>query len=117
MSILLQELIDNRKTATAEYENYLQKIIILAQEIHQPSKSSTYPPSLNTSAKIALYDNLDQDEQLALTIDTVIRQTKQDGWRGNKVKERMIKNAIKKYLPLPEQIDEMMEIIKNQNEY
>ena len=117
MSILLQELIDNRKTATAEYENYLQKIIILAQEIHQPSKSSTYPPSLNTSAKIALYDNLDQDEQLALTIDRVIRQTKQDGWRGNKVKERMIKNAIKKYLPLPEQIDEMMEIIKNQNEY
>jgi type I restriction enzyme R subunit len=117
MSILLQELIDNRKTATAEYENYLQKIIILAQEIHQPSKSSTYPPSLNTSAKIALYDNLDQDEQLALTIDTVIRQTKQDGWRGNKVKERMIKNAIKKYLPLPEQIDEMMEIIKNQSEY
>lgn len=117
MSILLQELIDNRKAATAEYENYLQKIIILAQEIHQPSKSSTYPPSLNTSAKIALYDNLDQDEQLALTIDRVIRQTKQDGWRGNKVKERMIKNAIKKYLPLPEQIDEMMEIIKNQNEY
>lgn len=117
MSILLQELIDNRKTATAEYENYLQKIIILAQEIHQPSKSSTYPPSLNTSAKIALYDNLDQDEQLALTIDRVIRQTKQDGWRGNKVKERMIKNAIKKYLPLPEQIDEMMEIIKNQSEY
>lgn len=117
MSILLQELIDNRKTATAEYENYLQKIIILAQEIHQPSKSSTYPPSLNTSAKIALYDNLDQDEQLALTIDRVIRQTKQDGWRGNKVKERMIKNAIKKYLPLPEQIDEIMEIIKNQNEY
>ena len=117
MSILLQELIDNRKTATEEYENYLQKIIILAQEIHQPSKSSTYPPSLNTSAKIALYDNLDQDEQLALTIDRVIRQTKQDGWRGNKVKERMIKNAIKKYLPLPEQIDKMMEIIKNQNEY
>ena len=72
---------------------------------------------MNTSAKIALYDNLNQDEQLALTIDTVIRQTKQDGWRGNKVKERMIKNAIKKYLPLPEQIDEMMEIIKNQNEY
>jgi len=117
MSILLQELIDNRKAATEEYENYLQKIIILAQEIHQPSKSSTYPPSLNTSAKIALYDNLDQDEQLALTIDTVIRQTKQDGWRGNKVKERMIKNAIKKYLLLPEQIDEIMEIIKNQNEY
>jgi type I restriction enzyme R subunit len=42
-----------------------------------------------------------QNLATANDIDTVIRQTKQDGWRGNKVKERMIKNAIKKYLPLP----------------
>ncbi|WP_217360048.1 type I restriction endonuclease subunit R [Anabaena sp. UHCC 0253] len=117
MSTLLNELIENRKTATADYQNYLQQIVELAKQVQQPNTSSAYPQSLNTPAKIALYDNLDKNEELALTIDAVIRQTKQDGWRTHPVKRKEVKNAIKKYLPLPEEIDNIMEIVKNQNEY
>ncbi|MEA5579440.1 type I restriction endonuclease subunit R, partial [Anabaena sp. UHCC 0451] len=117
MSTLLNELIENRKTATEDYQNYLQQIVELAKQVHQPNTSSAYPQSLNTPAKIALYDNLDQNEELALTIDAVIRQTKQDGWRTHPVKRKEVKNAIKKYLPTPEEIDNIMEIVKNQNEY
>lgn len=117
MSILLNNLIQNRKTATEDYQNYLQKIVELTKQVHQPNTSSAYPESLNTPAKIALSDNLDKNEELALTIDAVIRQTKQDGWRGNRIKEKEVKNAIKKYLPLPEEVDNIMEIVKNQSEY
>lgn len=116
MSILLNNLIQNRKTATEDYQNYLQKIVELTKQVHQPNTSSAYPESLNTPAKIALYDNLDKNEELALTIDAVIRQTKQDGWRGNTIKERQVKNAIKKHLNA-EEVDNIMEIVKNQSEY
>ena len=117
MSTLLNELIENRKTATEDYQNYLQQIVILAKQVQQPNTSSAYPQSLNTPAKIALYDNLDKNEQLALTIDAVIRQTKQDGWRTHPIKKKEVKNAIKKHLPTPEEIDNIMEIVKNQSEY
>jgi type I restriction enzyme, R subunit len=53
MSILLNNLIQNRKTATEDYQNYLQKIVELTKQVHQPNTSSAYPESLNTPAKIA----------------------------------------------------------------
>ena len=39
-----------------------------------------------TAAKRALYENLDNDEYLATAIDAEIRRTKEDDWRGHKVK-------------------------------
>ena len=117
MSALLNELIQDRKTAAQEYQTYLQQIIILSKQIAQPSTSSQYPQTLDTPAKRALYDNLNQNEKIALTIDAAIRKTKKDSWRGNKIKERELKNAIKKHLPSPENLEDIFEIIKNQQEY
>ena len=117
MSALLNELIQDRKTATQEYQSYLEKIVELSKQIAQPSTSSQYAQSLNSPAKRALYDNLDQNEELALKIDAIIRKTKKDGWRGNKIKEREVKNAIKKHLKSPEDISRIFEIIKSQSEY
>ena len=126
MSTLLNELIQARKAASQDYKAYLQKIVELSKQVAQPSRSSQYPQSLNSAAKRALYDNLNQDEALALAIDDTIRQTKKDGWRGNKIKEREVKNAIKKYLDSPEDCDSeallrsadrIFEIVKSQSEY
>ncbi|BAZ80659.1 HsdR family type I site-specific deoxyribonuclease [Sphaerospermopsis kisseleviana CS-549] len=116
ISILLNELIAIRQDETLAYQEYLQKIVALAKQIHQPSTSSQYPESLDTPAKRSLYDNLDQNEELALDIDAAVRNSQQDSWRGNKMKERLIKNAIKKYIK-PEDLESIFEIIKQQSEY
>jgi type I restriction enzyme, R subunit len=117
MSALLDGLIKARKTAAQEYETYLQQIVELSKQVAQPSTSAQYPQSLNSSAKLALYDNLNQNEKLALAIDATIRQTKKDGWRGNKIKEREVKNAIKKHLENEEDVNCIFEIVKSQSEY
>ncbi|MEH1931202.1 type I restriction endonuclease [Nostoc sp.] len=126
MSTLLNELIQARKAASQDYKAYLQKIVELSKQVAQPSSSSQYPQSLNSPAKRALYDNLNQDEALALAINDAIRKIKKDGWRGNIMKEREVKNAIKKYLDSPEDCDSeallqsadrIFEIVKSQSEY
>jgi type I restriction enzyme R subunit len=117
MSTLLDELIQARKAAAQNYENYLKKIVELSKQVAQPSTSSQYPPSLDSPAKRALYDNLDQNEALALAIDNQVRTTKKDGWRGSKIKEREVRNAIKKHISSTEKLDIIFQIVKNQNEY
>lgn len=128
MSALLDGLIQERKTKAQEYGDYLQQIVELSKQVTQPSTSLEYPQSLNSTVKIALYHNLDCNEKLALAIDVAIRKTKKDGWRGNKIKEREVKNAIKQQLELSsvdslEDCDveatckRIFEIVKNQSEY
>ncbi len=117
MSELLDGLIQVRKTQSQEYQAYLQEIIELTKQIAQPGNSSQYPQSLNTSAKRALYDNLNQNEKIALAIDAAIRQTKKDSWRGNKIKEREVKTAIKNHLESSEDLERIFEIVKSQSEY
>jgi len=64
-----------------------------------------------------LYDNLGNDEQLAISLDTVIQRTKKDGWRSNKIKEREVRYAIRAVLANDEQTNQILEIVKNQDEY
>ena len=70
-------------------------------------------------AQRALFDNLDNDEALALRIDTAIRHTKKDGWVGNYQKEREVAKAIWEELGAydSEKIGEILEMVKNQDEY
>ncbi len=65
MSILLDELIKLRKEKTEKYEKYLDEIVELTRKIKKPNEKSTYPTSLTTNAKRALYDNLGKNEELA----------------------------------------------------
>ena len=118
MSELLDELIKERKEMAIEYKEYLEKIKELADKIVKPETTISYPNSIDTKAKQALYDNLDKDEALANKIDTVIKMTKEDGTWGNMMKERKLRIAIKKILDSQEQkIDEIMELIRHQDEY
>jgi type I restriction enzyme R subunit len=116
MSELLDALIKERQAEAKSYEAYLEEIQALANKINHPENSASYPSSLNSDAKRALYDNLDQNEELALALDSQIRSTKKDGWRDNKIKEREIKYTIKNNLPR-DKVDKIFEIVKNQAEY
>ncbi len=118
MSELLDELIKERRENAIEYKEYLEKIKALADKIVKPDTKRAYPPSIDTKAKQALYDNLNEDELLANSVDAVIKVTKEDGTWGNMMKERKLRIAIKKTLVgQEERVDEIMEIIKNQDEY
>lgn len=118
MSELLDELIKERKANAIEYKEYLRKIKELADKVMKPTKNSIYPKSINSRAKQALFDNLSNDEVMAISIDAVIKATKEDGWKGNMMKERKLRIAIKQALGSKESmIDEIMELVKHQDEY
>lgn len=74
-------MIEERCRQAISYQEYLEKVKQLAIQVKQPvgTTGATYPPSLNTTALRSLYDNLGQNEALALKIDTAIRYTKKAG--------------------------------------
>ena len=117
MSVLLDELIQQRKQQVKDYEEYLKTIVELSKKIARPGASDHYPSTLTSNARRALYDNLNKNESLALAIDREILSTKKDSWRGNRIKEREVRYAIKKHLKDDSLIDDIFEIVKKQNEY
>ena len=51
MSILLNELIKERKQQTIDYLNYLEKIKELAKDVTSPGTNTSYPSSINSMAE------------------------------------------------------------------
>jgi len=117
MSQLLDELIKQRKNEMLDYEEYLKKIKDLAQQVTDPAAGGKYPSSLDTSAKRALYDNLEQNEVLALALDNVIQANKLDAWRDGGIREKKLRLAVNGLIKDDEKTAELMEIIKSQHEY
>lgn len=117
MSVLLDEIIKERKEQVTDYKAYLDKIVALTKRVKNPGKTESYPKTINSNAKRALYDNLDNDEDLVLMINEDLTYYKPDGWRGNRIKERQVKNLVKKHIDDDKKAEELLEIIKNQGEY
>lgn len=121
MSILLDELIKLRKKQADQYEKYLDEIVALTRKIKKPNVNTTYPVSLTTNAKRALYDNLGKNEELANTLDEKIMTTKKDSWRDHRIKTKAVKYAIKEVLAFYKikepDADYILEIVKNQRDY
>lgn len=118
MSELLNALIQERKDQALKYKDYLKKIIDLSGKVSKPETNSSYPKSLNSAAKRALYDNLGKDENLAIEVDKIVRATKKDGFRGNRFKEREIELTIRSVLSVTDyDAKQILELVKNQSEY
>ena len=117
MSKLLEELIRQRKEEVIAYKEYLEKIKQLAGDVSNPMGTTDYPTSLNSNAKRALYDNLEQNEILALALDNVIKTNKMDGWRDGGLKEKKLRLAINEVIKDDETTAVIMQIVKAQSEY
>jgi type I restriction enzyme R subunit len=70
----------------------------------------------------SLYDNLDNDENLAVSIHKSILRSRQDDWKGNKIKEKQVKNAIRKALAKLDiedesEVEKIFKLAVNQDEY
>ncbi len=119
MSELLDELVKQRKRADVEYREYLAKIIALTKQVKHPEQSSYYPANINSKAKHAIYDNLGRDEFKALAVHESVMESRQADWRGNYLKERAIRIEIRRILTglSDDELKNIFELIKNQNEY
>ena len=126
-SHLLDDIIREHRRGALDYREYLSEIEGLSGQIAEHENSDRYPSTLNTGALRALFDNLDtlpQDrrEAAALAIDTAIRKTKQDDWRGNRLKKRQVQNAIARVIQQEFSDDDidvnvLLELAVNQSEY
>jgi type I restriction enzyme R subunit len=117
MSVLLHELIQQRKSAAIRYEEFLKRMAKLAANINPDLIKSSYPAKINTPAKQALYDNLEGNEELAMVMDHDIIYGKKVDWIGGVIKEREVKNIIKRYVSGKEKVDQILDIVKKQREY
>lgn len=93
MSKLLDEVITARKAAAIEYEEYLMQIAELIKQL-EAGQSPGVPSNIDTPGKRALWNNLAQDEELALRIYAAVIEERPDGWRGVQAKEQIVKNAL-----------------------
>lgn len=136
MSTLLNEIIRLRKSRAIAYEEYLQRIALVAQQVQQ-GHSGDAPPALDTAGKRALYNNLVVPEapvdgghqaeapaaytearlQLTVRIDEAIKLVRPDGWRGVLPKEQVIKRALYDVLGDIEEVERIFLIVKQQPEY
>ena len=135
MSELLDALIERRRQQALDYKAYLAQIVELARKVNQPQVGANYPVRIRTPPLRALYDNLDGvgalvgrepapepygdlREAKAVAIDEAIRQVKKADWRGNRFKEREIRNAIRSQVGDDESLtEELFQIVMAQREY
>ena len=138
MSELLDAVIAQRKQKAMDYKAYLAKIVALTKQVSQP-ETHAYPLRIKTPPRRALYDNLkavtgladriarvgrvtehslDAAESAAEAVDNAILAVKKADWRGNRFKEREVRNAIQSILGADAGlVDTIFEIVKNQREY
>ncbi|QQW87156.1 type I restriction endonuclease subunit R [Helicobacter pylori] len=116
LSSLLNDLINQFREKKLTYLEYLQQIHNLAQQvIHKEDKN--YPKKINTKALKTLYDNLDENEALALETDACIRGNKKDGWVGHNQKEKNLKIALRKIINDEVLLENIFNLAKHIEEY
>ena len=115
LSIILQELIDKRKKEMLDYEEYMKELIELVKKARGKSANS-YPESIKTPGMRALYDNLGQNEYLAIRAHEVIKKNALVGFRDNRMKQKKIIRALAKLLG-DEMAQKIYDIIKLHDEY
>jgi type I restriction enzyme R subunit len=116
MSELLDALIEQRRKGALDYQKYLAEVVELAKQAKSPP-TDIYPSAIDTTAKRALYDNLDGNEALTNAVDDKVRKTCKDGWRGHKVKEKEVKYAVRSVLQDDELTERIFDLVKNHRDY
>ena len=140
MSAVLDALIQRRRDEAIGYEDYLKKVIELAEQVKRGEGGGSYPLSIKTRALRAIYDNLPEEvlgkrvaegsdaeesddtgdprEVVALAVDRAVRRAKMADWRDHPIKEKRIGAAIQAALGSYKAYTfPIFEIVKKQREY
>ena len=116
MSKLLSEIVKERKDNAVSYEEYLKKIAELAKQVIKPTRDDL-PTGIQTNAQRVLYNNLGENEELAILVDMAVHKSMHADWRGNPPSENLIKQSIFEVLKDTSEVERIFQIIKQQNEY
>ena len=127
ISHLLDDIIRERRRGAMDYRQYLSEMEGLSGRLTEHENQDRYSSNINTGALRALFDNLDalpEDRRAAaaLAIDAAIRRTRKDNWRGNRFRQREVRNAIarlinEEFSDYDLDIDAIFELVMNQNDY
>ncbi len=98
MSVLLDSLVKLRKQEAISYEQYLNDIVAAAHKLKAPETGESYPSSVNTKAKRAFYDNLNQNEALSNDLHDTIMHSKKDQFRGTAMKRKELELVVRERL-------------------
>lgn len=109
MSSLLAEIIAARKARAIEYEEYLRQIADLAVQV-ETGRADQTPSSLDTPGKVALWNNLGKNEEMAIRVDETVKRVRPADWRGHIPRENVIKSAL--YEIFKKDTDEVERIFK-----
>ncbi len=125
LSEMLEQIIEQRRIDALEYEEYLNKVVEIANLTLHPENSGKYPESIKSNeAKRALYDYF-ENEEIAISINNVIKNSIRTDWKNNQQKQRLIKKAIfeklKEYYndenEASNYVEEIFNIIERHEEY
>jgi type I restriction enzyme R subunit len=138
ISKLLDELIKLRNAGAIAYEEYLKRIAELAKQATS-GKSDDTPDEIKSVGMRVLYNNLDENLDLVIKIDAVLKTKSPADWRGVKARENVVKRNIYDTLVndladehpthsqlvseppegygLPAKVEKIFSIIKEQQEY
>ena len=116
MSALLDEIIADRKRNAIAYEEYLRRIAELAKQVAY-GRGDDIPNRINTRGRVALYNNLGKNEELAMQVDQSVREGSPDGWRGVRAKEQAVKSAIYQVIKVEDEVERIYDIIWENKEY
>ena len=144
MSGLLDALIRRRRQEALDYKAWLAQIVDLARRVGNPETRPAYPAGIDGAALRALFDNLDGSAApgaavretppaageepsgdatgaraaTALLVDRAVRRVKKADWRGNRMKEREVRNAVRSVLgDDADLVARIFEIVKAQHDY
>ncbi|MGV8857680.1 type I restriction endonuclease subunit R [Rhodoglobus sp.] len=118
MSSLLDALIEQRRQEAIDYKQYLVELIALATKVGRKESDIVYPDWAKNGAQKALVDFGWTDKTIAIQLDAVIGVAKPHNWVGNKMKEKIVANAIKKVLPADfDRFNELFDLVRARDEY
>ncbi|WP_300907973.1 type I restriction endonuclease subunit R [Corynebacterium stationis] len=114
MSTLLDALIEQRREAVIDYQEYLLKLVELTQRIARGESDQKYPEWAGTSARRALID-FAWPEGIEVDVERVygiIQRNKDHGWAGDKTKQKSLMRTLALNFPGLLQPADMKELLK-----
>jgi type I restriction enzyme R subunit len=118
MSSLLDALIEQRRKEALDYKQYLEQLLALTTKVGKRESDTVYPAWAHNGAQKALVDFGWTNAETPLEIDAVVMESKPHDWVGNRLKERVVANAIRSALPKGfDRFDELFDLVRARDEY
>lgn len=122
MSTLLDALIEQRREAVIDYQEYLLKLVEFTQRLAKGESEQKYPKWADSSARRALID-FAWPEGIEVDVERVyrtIQRNKEHGWAGDKTKQKSLMRTLALSFPgllQPADMNELLKLLAMHDEF